>query len=93
MLLEEKSSRETPSVAGELSEAAISNVPQSGEANVIKRRIRVGEKYHHVTNAIRKELIQRVEKAGEKIIQVYSQTRYFPLIPPIFFFLSGCSRA
>ena len=42
------------------------------ESRVIKRRIRVGKKYHHIQNNIRKQLINRVEKKGERIIEVLS---------------------
>ena len=42
----------------------------SEESREIKRRIRIGKKYHHVQNNLRKQMIDRVEKKGEKIIDV-----------------------
>eukprot|EP00331_Platyophrya_macrostoma_P019271 CAMPEP_0176475470 /NCGR_PEP_ID=MMETSP0127-20121128/43622_1 /TAXON_ID=938130 /ORGANISM="Platyophrya macrostoma, Strain WH" /LENGTH=331 /DNA_ID=CAMNT_0017871065 /DNA_START=31 /DNA_END=1026 /DNA_ORIENTATION=+ len=47
-----------------------SNQPGDSQEKNIKRRIRVGKKYHHIKNTIRKQLISRVESKGEKIIEV-----------------------
>lgn len=46
--------------------------PEDQQGRSIKRRIRVGKKYHHIKNTIRKQLISRVESKGEKIIDVLS---------------------
>ena len=43
----------------------------SGDQKPVKRRVRIGKKYHHISNTTRRELIERVEYNGETIIQVY----------------------
>lgn len=57
-------------VQNESSTRTMETDEQRPQERVIKRRIRIGKKYHHVQNNVRKQLINRVEKKGEKIIHV-----------------------
>ena len=57
-------------VQNESSTRTMETEEQRPQERVIKRRIRIGKKYHHVQNNVRKQLINRVEKKGEKIIHV-----------------------